>query len=313
MVYIKVYMINSTNEWGQLKTCVVGTASGANWPTTDPVFAQEKYKTSWRETLVPSGAVPQHIIDEANEDLQILSATLTQHGVEVLRPDEIDFVQAQGMYNYCPRDRLLIAGDLVVDTAMMYPCRDMEIAALTSVTARGRVLTMPRNEGLVLDAANVCRLGSTYLFLESASGNRAAAEWLQTALRDNGSDVKIETCNFYSGVHIDSTIVPLREGLVAVNASRVTKDNLPNVFKDWEVLFIDDVVAQSFYQYPYASKWIAMNMLSINEHTVIVDRYQDSLISLLEQHGMTVVPLELRHSRTLGGGFHCTTLDLVRL
>jgi hypothetical protein len=28
--------------------------------------------------------------------------------------------------------------------------------------------------------------------------------------------------------------------------------------------------------------------------------------------GMTVIPLELRHSRTLGGGFHCVTLDLHR-
>jgi len=25
-----------------------------------------------------------------------------------------------------------------------------------------------------------------------------------------------------------------------------------------------------------------------------------------------VIPLELRHSRTLGGGFHCVTLDLQR-
>ena len=306
-------IINSTNEWGQLKVCVVGTATNANWPTDDPVFAQEKYKTTWTETPVPTGAVAQHVIDESIEDLAALADTLVQHGVEVIRPTDIDFVASKGMYNYCPRDRLLIAGDLIIDTAMMYPCRDMEISALTEVTTRGQVISMPRNAGLVLDAANVCRLGSTYLFLESASGNRAAADWLQATLRDNGSDVKIETCNFYSGVHIDSTIVPLREGLVAVNASRVNKDNLPNVFKDWEVLFVDDVVAQSFYQYPYASKWIAMNMLSINEHTVIVDRYQDALIDLLEQHNMTVIPLELRHSRTLGGGFHCTTLDLVRL
>lgn len=306
-------MIHSYNEWGQLKVCVVGDATHANWPTNDPVFSQEKYKTTWLETPVPSGLVPKHIVDESNADLQTLASTLTQHGVEVLRPDEIDFGYEKGMYNYCPRDRLLIAGDLIIDTAMMYPCRDLEINALKEVTSRGQVISMPRNAGLVLDAANVCRLGDTYLFLESASGNRAAAEWLQTTLQNNGSDVKIEICNFYSGVHIDSTIVPVREGLVLVNGSRVTKDNLPNVFKDWEVVFVNDVVAQPFYNYPYASKWIAMNMLSINEHTVIVDKYQENLINLLENRNITVIPLELKHSRTLGGGFHCVTLDLVRL
>jgi glycine amidinotransferase/scyllo-inosamine-4-phosphate amidinotransferase 1 len=72
-------------------------------------------------------------------------------------------------------------------------------------------------------------------------------------------------------------------------------------------------VAQGFYQYPYASKWIALNMLSIDPRTVIVDAKQDAMIQALEQGmGMTVIPLELRHSRTLGGGFHCVTLDLHR-
>ena len=53
-------------------------------------------------------------------------------------------------------------------------------------------------------------------------------------------------------------------------------------------------------------------MLVINPETVIVDKNQTQLISMLEKLKFTVVPLELRHSRTLGGGFHCVTLDLVR-
>jgi N-dimethylarginine dimethylaminohydrolase len=55
-----------------------------------------------------------------------------------------------------------------------------------------------------------------------------------------------------------------------------------------------------------------MNMLAVNPSTVIMDRNQPELIAQLEQRGFTVIPLELRHSRTLGGGFHCVTLDLVR-
>jgi glycine amidinotransferase/scyllo-inosamine-4-phosphate amidinotransferase 1 len=54
-------------------------------------------------------------------------------------------------------------------------------------------------------------------------------------------------------------------------------------------------------------------MLSIDPHTVIVDAKQQAMIQALEQGmGMKVIPLELRHSRTLGGGFHCVTLDLHR-
>ena len=303
-------MIHSYNEWDSLVEVVVGTADFANWPTNDPVFAQESKKTTWSLSPVPSGPVPDWIIDEANEDLDILASTLESLDVIVHRPRFLNYQQLDGMYNYCPRDRLLIYGDTVVDPAMMYPCRDIEIAALDFVIYRAdTVYQMPRNHNMVLDAANVLRLNDTMLFLESDSGNQAAARWLQHKF----PDVKVEICNFYSGVHIDSTVVPLREGLVLVNASRVNRDNLPTVFQDWEIVWVDQVVEQKFYQYPYASKWIALNMLVVDPYTVIVDLKQTKLIKLLEkQYGFTVIPLELRHSRTLGGGFHCVTLDLVR-
>jgi glycine amidinotransferase len=45
---------------------------------------------------------------------------------------------------------------------------------------------------------------------------------------------------------------------------------------------------------------------------VIVDAAQTDLIGTLERHKFTVIPMTLRHSRTLGGGFHCVTLDLIR-
>ena len=292
-----------------MRSVVVGSATMANWPTSDPVFARESERTLWRETPVPSGPVPRWIVDEANEDLQGLADILTQAGVEVHRPTDMDFVAQEGMYNYCPRDRLLIAGDIIVDPAMMYPCRDQEAHAYEFLLSHDhRCLTMPRDAGMILDAANVCRLNDTWLFLESHSGNRAAAVWLQAQF----PDVNIEICNFYAGVHIDSTITPLREGLVALNASRVTPENCPRALADWDKIWVDDVVAQDFYQYPYASRWIAMNMLSIDPETVIVDRAQTQLITTLERRGITVIPHTLRHSRTLGGGFHCVTLDLWR-
>lgn len=301
-------MINSWNEWDPLEEVVVGIADHANWPSSDPVFAEESKKTLWTETPVPSGAVPQWIVDEANQDLDALAQVCVEYGAVVRRPEPLNFVKAQGMYNYCPRDRLLIAGDTVVDTAMMYPCRNQESRALRKITEGARIIEMPKDQGMILDAANITRLGDTWLFLESFSGNRAAYEWLRTQF----PDINIELVNFYSGVHIDSTVVPLREGLVLLNGARVNESNCPRAFDSWTKLYVDEVVSQGFYQYPYASKWIALNMLVLDPHTVICDRHQTSLIKLLEQHRFTVIPLELRHSRTLGGGFHCVTLDTRR-
>ena len=302
-------MINSYDEWSPLKRIVVGSATDANWPVNDPVFSKEGEKTTWKETPVPRGPVPQRIIEEANEDLDSLATTLMSLGVEVSRPDPLNFQTHDGMYNYCPRDRLLVYGSTVVNPAMMYPCRDMELQCYHDIVdAADRYLFMPRHEGFVLDAANVCRLGDKMLFLESSSGNRKAYDWLCGQF----PGVTIELCNFYAGVHIDSTIVPLREGLVLLNASRVTFDNVPRVFDGWHKIWVNDVVEQGFHEYPYASKWIAMNMLVVDPHTVICDRNQTELIKTLKSYRFEVIPLELRHSRTLGGGFHCVTLDLQR-
>jgi len=304
-------MISSYNEYDALKKIIVGDATHANWPQHDPVFRAEAETTLWKETPLPSGPVPQRIIDEANEDLEGLCKILTDHGVEVVRPQTMNFQTHDGMYNYCPRDRFIVYGDKIINPAMMYPSRDMEYQCyIDYLEDAGSIVHMPRNAGMVLDAANVLRIERhKWLFLESASGNRAAYDWLCKQV----PEVEIELCNFYAGVHIDSTIVALNQNTFVVNGSRVNSATLPKMLQDKTILYVNEVKAQDFYQYPYASKWIAINMLSINPHTVIVDAAQTDLIHNLENRlGMTVIPHTLRHSRTLGGGFHCTTLDLVR-
>lgn len=306
---MKIMKVSSWNEWDPLKTVLVGSATNANWPSNDPVFAQESSKTTWTHSPVPSGPVPDWIIKEANRELDQLSTVLYNLGIEVWRPDDIDFQNRGGMYNYCPRDRLLIAGDTVVDPAMMYPCREMEIEELDFILGGARrVLKMPRDAGMVMDAANVCRLGDRWLYLLSASGNQAALDWL----REQFPMIDIEACSFYNGVHIDSTVVPVQQGLVLLNGDRVNEENLPRSLQDWDRIYIKDIVERNFYQYPYASKWIGMNLLVVRPGLVIVDELQQSLISALRSRGIECIPLPLTHSRTLGGGFHCVTLDILR-
>jgi len=60
------------------------------------------------------------------------------------------------------------------------------------------------------------------------------------------------------------------------------------------------------------SNWIDMNAFSLSPNVVVVDRSQPALITLLEKHGLDVIPLKLRHSKMLGGGPHCVTLDIRR-
>lgn len=302
-------MINSFNEWDPLKRIIVGSATNAHWPRFCPVFRSLETTTTWKESPVPSGSVDQRIVDEANEDLDNLSNTLKNLGVIVHRPTDLNFHSFDGMYNYCPRDRVLIVGNVAIDAPMLYPTRKKEIDAISEFIDTSIINCIDRS--VIFDAANICRLGKDLLYLVSESGNIDGAHWLQSIFPSFQVHI---IDNIYSGVHIDSTISPVRDNLVVLNADRITENNLPSIFKSWNKIWIkgDDIVPQSFINYPYASKYIALNFLTVNPNLVICDPDQYILRKELEKYGVETIGIKLRHSRTLGGGHHCVTLDLER-
>lgn len=302
-------MIKSNNEWGQLQEVILGTATNAHWPVVCSIFRNLENTTAWKETPVSSGPVDIKIIEETNEDLEKFQEILESLDIRVHRPKDLDFRSFDGMYNYCPRDRVLIVGNIIIDAPMLYPTRKKEISAIEHLL--NHCIVSCEDPSVIFDAANICRLGQDLLYLVSDSGNISGAKWLQQILPEH----KIHILdNIYSGVHIDSTISPIREGLVVLNADRINNNNLPTVFKNWDKIWIEgtNIIPQGFTNYPYASKYIALNFLTINPNLVICDPNQTYLRTELSKHKVETIGVELRHSRTLGGGHHCVTLDLVR-
>jgi len=294
--------ISSSNEWDQLRSIIVGTANHANWPVHCPDFRKYEQTTLWKETPVPSGPVPDYIIQEANQDLDDLVKFLEGCGIKVYRPTDINFQKTDGMYNYCPRDRLLVVGNDIVDCPMSIGCRQQEDQAYDFlpqdwVLAQGR-----------WDAANVCRLNDDLLYLKSESGDLEGYHWLC----DYYANKQVHLVECYSGVHIDSTIVPVREGLVVLNAKRITEDTVPAPLKNWDKIWIHECVHQPFVDYPYASDWIGINFLVVDPSSVVCDPKQEYLRRELSKYNIESEGINLRHSRTLGGGHHCVTLDLCR-
>jgi N-dimethylarginine dimethylaminohydrolase len=303
-------MIKSNNEWDTLKEVILGTATNAHWPVHCPSFRNLEKTTSWADTPVPFGPVDPQVVNETNEDLEIFKESLESLNIKVHRPKDLDFQSFDGMYNYCPRDRVLIVGKNIIDAPMLYPTRKQELSAIDHLFDE-TIITCIDNQA-TFDAANVCRLGNDLLYLVSESGNKQGAAWLQSVLPPNYKVHVLD--NIYKGVHIDSTIVPVKEGLVVLNGDRINQNNLPEIFKTWDKIWItgDDIIPQNFIGYPYASKYIALNFLTINPYLVICDPKQYYLRTQLEKYNVESIGIELRHSRTLGGGHHCVTLDLLR-
>ena len=327
--------IKCSNDWGQLKEIIVGTAKGYRIPELNRSFKSCQFP-EYDEKDIQVGPYPDWVIEEAEEDLDLLAQTLSSHDVIVHRPDTTYADQHDNWHYYSPRDCTLIVGDTIIETPSPIINRQYEtwgyrkifnrmwesgykwIKAPTPIlfdeNFREETDGVPslNNHEILFEAANCIRVNDDILYQVSNTGNEKGARWLQSVL---GDKYKVHLCkNLYSYAHLDSTIIPLREGLVLYNASRVTEDNEPELFKSWDKIWIDECHSTKLRtNLPWgASEWIGLNLLSINPNLVIVDQKQKQLIEKLEKHNMEILPLELRHDRLLAGGFHCVTLDLKR-
>lgn len=288
--------IKTQNEWGTLKSIVVGSAAGANKPE----------ECHFEKT----GAFDGYVCANADQDLERLVRVLEKERVKVYRPKANNFLLTKGMYNYSPRDRLLIVDETVVDCHMQYDCRQQESKYLDFVLSNAKkVVEVPRQDDIRFDAANVCRVGKTLLYLISPSGTSAGAEWL----RDAFPEYTVETTQTYTGVHIDSTFIPVHEGLVVINKDRVSKEQVPNCFKHWNIIWVgnENLYAKNYTGHAIASNYIQLNFLMINPKLAVTDNVP-YLQNELAKYGVQTYTVPLSQSRTLGGGHHCVTLDLHR-
>ena len=343
----KKMKINTHNDWDPLEEIIVGHAHhfyvNTDISSHSLSFADQKRQ----DILHMEGPMPQWLIDEANEDIDGLADVLTKTGVRVHRPSIVDWSQefstydwrSRGWQSWSPRDLILNLGDMLIEVpspvrsryfeTMIY--RDIlyeafEDGALWFAAPKPRLLdsiydiegdTRGRstllNHEIVFDAPNVVRIGRDLLFQISNSGNLKGFRWLQRLLEPMG--YRLHYSELYSYAHFDSTIIPLRPGLVLLNSSRVNPDNCPDIFRTWQKIWFDDCVAQTGQlagYHAFCSPYIGMNILSIDPHTVICDSMQKPLIKILEKHKINCIPIRFRHAMLLSGGIHCVTLDLRR-
>lgn len=342
--------ISTHNDWDPLREIIVGIADGARVPTVDASTMSFSYANSPQaEVKKIEGPLPQWVVDEANEDIEALVVVLETAGVKVHRPIAMntgaEFSTPEwtstGWYNWCPRDLLLPLRNLMLEVPSPTRSRYFETRAyrhimmeaindgvewlaapkpiLADDTYTFEDLSRPtlRNLEPAFDAPNIVRLGRDLLYQVSNSGNVLGFQWLNNVLSPRGYRLHMAS-SIYSFAHFDSTIIPLRPGLVLLNSTRVNPNNCPSLFDKWDKLYFQDVIppettrSSPHNNFTPCSPYIALNVLSIDPQTVCLDEKQLPLIRLLESRGMTCVPLPMRHARNLSGGFHCATLDLVR-
>ena len=339
--------IHTHNDWDPLEEIVVGHAHHFR-VNTDISSHSFSFADRTREEISHmEGPMPQWLIDEANQDADTLASTLQQLGVIVHRPKKVDWNQefstldwtSRGWQSWCPRDLIINLGDMLIETPSPVRSRYFETqiyhdilyqafddGALWMSAPRPRLLdslydiegdtrgrsTLLDHE-ICFDAPNIVRVGRDILYQVSNSGNMKGFKWLRRLLEPMG--YRLHYSELYSYAHFDSTIIPLRPGLVLLNSSRVTPNNCPGIFAKWDKIWFQDCVAPEKGvpgHFAPCSPYIGMNILSVDPNTIICDDQQVPLMRELEKWNITCVPIRFRHAMALSGGMHCATLDLRR-
>ena len=283
-------MVMSNNEWDPLQEVVLGTSLKMEWPD------------DYKDFYTP-GKVDESIIKTTEQELAVFQKTLEDFNVKVLRPSKMA---------YATRDTILIIGDKVIVTPIHSKSRSVEqTEILDLLPSTSNIIYAPNdNPDIMFDAANIIKANKDILYLISSTGNVGGAKWLQEIL---GSDYRVHPIfNAYSGSHIDSTIVFLQDGLVLLNGGRVTEKHLPDFLSKWNKIWINEQDIVDGNEPGAASKWMALNMFSIDQNNVIIDSKQNKVRYILDSYGINTHGVTLTHGRYLLGGPHCVTLDTIR-
>lgn len=342
--------VNSWNEWDPLEEVIVGTARGAADIGYEP--ALRPYFSTSMEEGAGAGPLPQPLIDEAERQLDGFAKRLESLGIRVRRPDAYDHSVAVktpdweapgGHATACPRDVLLVVGDEVIEAPMTQRGRYFEFRAYRRLLkeyfrsgARWTAAPKPLMSGSLyspvreqfdfldaplltefepaFDAACFARFGRDIFWQPDLVSNDFGCEWLARHL---GPSFRIHRVRFHEKLpaHIDTTLVPLRPGLVLTNPVRpfVDPEALELFTKNgWRVVPAPISVRSGPSPSRDVSNWISMNLLMLDPKTAVVEEAETPMIELLSSLGIDVVACPFDRVYAFGGGFHCCTADVRR-
>lgn len=166
---------------------------------------------------------------------------------------------------------------------------------------------------MMIDGAQFVKFGKDILVNVANANHELGLIWFQHHF---GDKFKFHKVYRMTDNHIDSIILPLRPGMLLMRSPKY-RDLLPEKFKKWDVIYLPIADDQNFPKYQeqdliLTSKYIDLNVFSVDQDKVIVNSQFPQLIKLLEKNHFTVFPVQHRHRRIFAGGFHCFTLDIVR-
>ncbi len=348
----KPKLIDADDEWSPLKAVIVGRAEHSCFPSEPRHLTRAFVPPRYLDEFRPHNPFPAEIVDDAQWELDNFADVLRQHGVTVYRPDEVDWLKHGGYTGAMPRDRLLTVGNTLIESIPAWQCRQREIelgfsTILSQLShpeeAAWRVFRQPtlhgrdtiydgkdrddfdstrdwaiNNSRPAFDAADFMRLGKHIIGQISHATNQKGVDYLRAVLPE-GYTLELIKPDIPNVFHIDTTILPLRKGLLVYNPQYIREDELRGLkaLEGWQLhaypLWPRDPGPPNGPEQYMASRWLVLNGLSLDDKHIFVEEKATEFAGWIkEKFGIEAILLPFAHVNSIGGSFHCATVDLVR-
>ena len=295
--------------------------------------------------------VEHELLIKRNYQLDLLANTLSQLGIKVFRPDRLSKVIPFSTPDFKSelssasnvRDITLVYEDVILETPTYVRNRFFENQMLYSTFndvyqggQGGKWIKAPFNSlveekmdmepwnssrdyasfdrskyTMAIDGAQYLRIGRDVIVNINSYNHYLGHEWIKSLFPNSNFHIVHVADN-----HIDGAIVCLAPGYFLLNPIYTEIiDVLPEKFKSWKFLIPEDREYDNKGELTVSlasQRGMDINVLSLDEKTVVVNKMAMNVISLLEREGFEVIPVELDNCEIFGGGIHCSTLDLLR-
>ena len=164
----------------------------------------------------------------------------------------------------------------------------------------------------LFDAADIARFGKDLFVQLSMVTNTSGVDWLRRHFPNH----RVHAMSFDEPdpVHIDTTWVPLRTGLILHCSGRPARPEQVKEFEKngWQVVESAKPGLKHKRKLAYCSIWLSINLLVIDPKTVCVEGSETAQMEQLDKLGFEVVPVPFWDVAPFGGGLHCSTVDIFR-
>ncbi|WP_342439415.1 arginine deiminase family protein [Paenibacillus sp. FSL L8-0436] len=307
--------IRVENEYGQLKTVILGVAPSLYFPGTHDIESEDE-SAWWKKVitrlvypLFSGRAVPRFLVRKYQRELEGLRDALTSRGVQVLRLDEVrvQLEEPPGLGQMYARDSVLCVNETMIAANLQIDMRNKEMRGYRSIlnkmsAAGAKIETISPSSDIYLEGGDVIvDLPYVYVGIGKYASNMKGAQWLQHRLGSGIMVVPIRLAN--DGIlHLDCcmTLIGEKQGIIHRES---LQSPLPYPLNTYDFIEVDQKTRAE----------MGTNILMVGPKQIIVQKRHISLQQQLKERDFEVIPLDFTWHARLDGAFRCATCPIYRV